>query len=197
MVYLIIFLPLFIPSWFLSGEKRKIEHHTLPTVIDTKRKVCQNTLVKILYYPIFIFSVNVHELYKPKADRVILLVIDALRMDFVNNKSMPFVTSILRRENNCILETKVETPTVTLPRIKAMTTGSVPQFIDVLYNFASTEIMEDSFLHRAKDMKKNITFYGDDTWIKLYPNMFLRSEGVTSFFVTDYTEVLFHYYYYY
>ncbi len=34
-----------------------------------------------------------------------------------------------------------------------------------------------------------MVFYGDDTWIRLFPEHFLRSEGTTSFFVTDYTEV--------
>lgn len=70
-----------------------------------------------------------------------------------------------------------------------MTTGSVPQFIDIILNFASSEITEDSILNQANNAGKKMVFYGDDTWLKLYPNMFLRSEGTTSFFVSDYTEV--------
>lgn len=31
--------------------------------------------------------------------------------------------------------------------------------------------------------------YGDDTWLKLFPNAFMREDGTTSFFVADYTEV--------
>ena len=31
--------------------------------------------------------------------------------------------------------------------------------------------------------------FGDDTWLKLFPNHFDRSDGTTSFFVSDYTEV--------
>lgn len=31
--------------------------------------------------------------------------------------------------------------------------------------------------------------YGDDTWLKLFPDFFVRAEGTTSFFVADYTEV--------
>ncbi|VDK51215.1 unnamed protein product [Cylicostephanus goldi] len=34
-----------------------------------------------------------------------------------------------------------------------------------------------------------ILFYGDDTWLRLFPNAFSESEGVTSFYVNDYTEV--------
>ena len=40
-----------------------------------------------------------------------------------------------------------------------------------------------------KTAGKKIVFYGDDTWIKLFPGHFLRTDGTTSFFVTDYTEV--------
>lgn len=111
-------------------------------------------------------------------------------MDFVNNITMPFVAKRLGNNDSCLLEAKAESPTVTLPRVKAMTTGSVPQFIDVVFNFASSKIKEDSFLQRAVDMKKAVVFYGDDTWLKLYPNMFLRQEGTTSFFVSDFSEVI-------
>lgn len=70
-----------------------------------------------------------------------------------------------------------------------MTTGSVPQFIDVILNFASQKVTEDSWLQRAKEAGKGIVFFGDNTWLKLYPNMFLRSDGTTSFYVNDYKEV--------
>lgn len=36
---------------------------------------------------------------------------------------------------------------------------------------------------------KRMVQYGDDTWLKLFPDFFLRAEGTTSFFVADYTEV--------
>ena len=34
-----------------------------------------------------------------------------------------------------------------------------------------------------------MTFFGDDTWTRLFPGKFLRQDPVTSFFVSDYTEV--------
>ena len=34
-----------------------------------------------------------------------------------------------------------------------------------------------------------MTFFGDDTWLKLFPGHFQREDGTTSFFVADYTEV--------
>jgi len=36
---------------------------------------------------------------------------------------------------------------------------------------------------------KTIHFYGDDTWLKVFPRRFSRSEGVTSFFAADTIEV--------
>ncbi|KAK4884962.1 hypothetical protein RN001_001233 [Aquatica leii] len=133
-------------------------------------------------------KINVDDVYKAQADRIVVVVIDALRMDFVTNKNLPFITSTFHKDG-CMLDVHVHSPTVTLPRIKALTTGRVPQFFDVVLNLASTEVLNDSVLHRAKQAGKRIIFYGDDTWVNLYPNMFERYEGVSSFFVNDYTEV--------
>ncbi|KAJ8387382.1 hypothetical protein AAFF_G00157590 [Aldrovandia affinis] len=36
---------------------------------------------------------------------------------------------------------------------------------------------------------KRIIFYGDDTWVRLFPKLFMEHDGTTSFFVSDYTEV--------
>lgn len=41
-------------------------------------------------------------------------------------------------------------------------------------------------MHKA-GMK--MLFFGDETWLKLFPNQFERFDGTNSFFVTDYTEV--------
>ncbi len=35
---------------------------------------------------------------------------------------------------------------------------------------------------------RNLTMFGDDTWLRLFPGSFIRSDGTTSFFVSDYTE---------
>jgi ethanolaminephosphotransferase len=77
-----------------------------------------------------------------------------------------------------------------MPRVKAITTGSIPSFLDVLLNFAesdttSTLATQDTWLSqmRAKD-ELGMLMYGDDTWLKLFPDMFLRSDGTSSFFVS-------------
>jgi ethanolamine phosphate transferase 2 subunit G len=80
-------------------------------------------------------------------------------------------------------------PTVTMPRIKAITTGSIPSFLDVILNFdeadtSSTLAAQDTWLAqmKAKGTGKLILF-GDDTWLKLFPGTFDRADGTTSFFV--------------
>ena len=80
-------------------------------------------------------------------------------------------------------------PTVTLPRIKALTTGSIPNFLDAILNIAesdtsSTLAFQDTWLSQANLTGDRIVMYGDDTWIKLFPGMFARSEGTSSFFVS-------------
>lgn len=70
-----------------------------------------------------------------------------------------------------------------------MSSGDIPGFVDVIMNFDSPVMTADNILYQMKSSGKSIVFYGDDTWLKLFPSIFLRHEGVTSFFVSDYTEV--------
>ena len=86
-------------------------------------------------------------------------------------------------------------PTITMPRIKAITTGSTPSFLDAILSFdeadtSSTLSVQDTWLAqmKAKGTGK-LVMYGDDTWLKLFPGTFDRAEGTTSFFVSDFTEV--------
>ena len=67
--------------------------------------------------------------------------------------------------------------------------GAVPGFVDVMLNFDTAELTDDNILLQLRLMGKKLVFYGDDTWIRLFPGLFTRSDGTTSFFVTDYTEV--------
>jgi ethanolaminephosphotransferase len=76
-----------------------------------------------------------------------------------------------------------------MPRIKAITTGSIPSFLDVILNFAesdttSTLATQDTWLAQLKAKGSGkMVMYGDDTWLKLFPDTFDRAEGTTSFFV--------------
>jgi ethanolaminephosphotransferase len=77
-----------------------------------------------------------------------------------------------------------------MPRLKAITTGSIPSFLDVVLNLdegdeSSSLASQDTWLAqmRAKQTGKQI-MYGDDTWLKLFPGTFDRADGTTSFFVS-------------
>lgn len=78
-----------------------------------------------------------------------------------------------------------------MPRIKGLMTGGIPSFIDFLFNSLSTALQEDNLVTQLVAAGKKIVFFGDDTWLKLFPGHFLRNDGTTPFFVTDYTEVLY------
>lgn len=77
--------------------------------------------------------------------------------------------------------------TVSVPQ--ALTTGSIPGFIDVVMNLNSPALLEDNLIWQAKTAGRKIIFYGDDTWVRLFPKHFMEFDGTTSFFVSDYTEV--------
>lgn len=68
-------------------------------------------------------------------------------------------------------------------------TGSIPGFIDVVVNLNSPALLDDNLIWQAKTAGKRIIFYGDDTWVKLFPKHFVEYDGTTSFFVSDFTEV--------
>ena len=76
-----------------------------------------------------------------------------------------------------------------MPRLKAITTGSIPSFVDLILNFdeadtSSTLAAQDTWLAQLKAVNKGkLLMYGDDTWLKLFPETFDRQDGTTSFFV--------------
>ncbi|CAH1774450.1 unnamed protein product [Owenia fusiformis] len=130
---------------------------------------------------------------EPIFGRLVIILIDALRWDFVlgeeGNIGMPNTRGVIDKRSSISLLATADSPTVTMPRIKALMTGGVPGFVDVVLNFDSTALLEDNLLHQFMTSERKIVFYGDDTWIRLFPEHFLREEGTTSFFVADYTEV--------
>ncbi|KAH9867693.1 hypothetical protein IAQ61_008287 [Plenodomus lingam] len=63
-------------------------------------------------------------------------------------------------------------PTTTLQRLKGLTTGTLPTFIDAGSNFAGTAIEEDNLVGQLKNAGKRMVHLGDDTWHALFPNYF-------------------------
>ncbi|KYN39828.1 GPI ethanolamine phosphate transferase 2 [Trachymyrmex septentrionalis] len=141
-----------------------------------------------------VFRIKTDLLYKPLIKRLIFMVIDGLRWDFIAGPigkiAMPLTSDILTNDHGCLIQAKLQAPTVTMPRIKAMMTGTVPNFVDVILNFGSKPLHKDNLLSQAKAHGYKLIFYGDETWLSLFPNIFDRHDGTTSFFVTDFTEVI-------
>ncbi|KAI3399837.1 hypothetical protein diail_5347 [Diaporthe ilicicola] len=130
-------------------------------------------------------------------DRVVFMVVDALRSDFVYspNSGFRYTQSLIRDGCAIPFTAHATSPTVTMPRIKAITTGSIPSFLDVILNIdegdeSSSLASQDTWLAQMKAKKTGkLVMYGDDTWLKLFPNFFDRADGTSSFFVADFTEV--------
>ena len=64
-----------------------------------------------------------------------------------------------------------------------MTTGAPPSFADVVLNLGATAVVDDTWLAQVKRHGGRLVFYGDDTWLRLFPGLFDRAEGTTSFYV--------------
>ncbi|KAK3097761.1 hypothetical protein FSP39_012915 [Pinctada imbricata] len=131
--------------------------------------------------------------------KAIIIVIDALRYDFIKydenfvNESLPYKNKLLfvnqllltKPFNSKLYRFLADPPTTTLQRLKGLTTGSLPTFVDASANFASSEITEDNFVDQMIKQGKTLKFLGDDTWMGLYPGRFYRSFPFPSFNVKD------------
>ncbi|GAA5986715.1 hypothetical protein JCM5350_000509 [Sporobolomyces pararoseus] len=127
--------------------------------------------------------------------RLVFMLVDALRSDFVfgSESEMYFAKSLIANRQALPYTAIAQPPTVTLPRLKGLTTGSNPTFLDAILNIAdegsSSAALEvtDSWVRQLfHDKKKKLVFAGDDTWLRLFPpSWFEWSEGVSSFFVSD------------
>ena len=99
------------------------------------------------------------------------------------------VYSLISSGNAIPYTAHAASPTITMPRIKAVTTGSVPSFLDVILNFVESDTSsnlanQDTWLSQIKSRGGRLVFYGDDTWLKLFPDFFDRADGTSSFFVS-------------
>ncbi|CAI5744204.1 unnamed protein product [Peronospora destructor] len=143
-------------------------------------------------------------------DRLVIVLIDALRADMVLgsasmrgnedsdkhqmkeelNVYMPFTSGLVTSGRALGYVAHASVPTVTMPRLKALVTGKAPAFIDILKNFNSAALVEDTnVVSLLVASGKRIVFYGDDTWLKLFPKTFKRSDGTSGFYTRDTVEV--------
>ncbi|GLA50935.1 hypothetical protein CBS147343_7262 [Aspergillus niger] len=135
----------------------------------------------------------------PTFTKAIILLIDALRYDFTIPTTSPsnetyhnaltiLHTTALHTPHNALLYPFIaDPPTTTLQRLKALTTGTLPTFIEAGSNFAGSAITEDNLISELHDAGKRLVVLGDDTWVKLFPGQFDTglSRPYSSFLVED------------
>ncbi|KAK3024564.1 hypothetical protein RJ639_043504, partial [Escallonia herrerae] len=130
----------------------------------------------------------------PSFDRLILMVIDGLPAEFVLGKdgqpppkafmdAMPYTQSLLANKKATGYHAKAAPPTVTMPRLKAMVSGSIGGFLDVAFNFNTQALLDDNLIAQFLRIGWKMVMLGDETWLKLFPGVFTRHDGVNSFFV--------------
>ncbi|CDK27793.1 unnamed protein product [Kuraishia capsulata CBS 1993] len=116
-------------------------------------------------------------------EKTVIVVIDALRFDFVipvEGSTEPYHNKLTalyelfqnEPENSLLLKFIADPPTTTLQRLKGLTTGSLPTFIDAGSNFDGDTIDEDNWVSQLYHNERNVAFVGDDTWTALF-NPFL------------------------
>lgn len=123
----------------------------------------------------------------PQKSKVLLIVIDALRYDFMTydpkntnplpfENKMPIFNELLQEasDRSRMYRFIADAPTTTLQRLKGLTTGSLPTFIDAGSNFADHNITEDNIIDQLLRHNKRVIFLGDDIWDSIYPKRFHR-----------------------
>lgn len=134
----------------------------------------------------------------PQKSKVIILLIDALKYEFGVykenlTKPLPYENklSVMHEllehlpDQTRLMRFRADPPTTTLQRLKGLTTGSLPTFVDMGSNFASPEINEDNIIDQMVRNHLPIVFMGDSTWTDLYPRRFKRSYSYPSFDIFD------------
>ena len=116
-------------------------------------------------------------------NKAVIIIIDALRYDFTvpfegearqyhNALSILHETASQHPQEAFLLPFIADPPTTTMQRLKGLTTGTLPTFIDAGSNFAGTAIEEDNLLVQLRDAGKTLVHLGDDTWHSLFPGYF-------------------------
>ena len=159
-------------------------------------------------------------------DSVVFVVVDALRFDFARDRLPSSIGSRLfpseekaddeeekrrRRRGegmSKLVRFVADPPTVTMQRLKGLTTGGLPTFADITGSFGGANVDEDSWVEQiatapwgrrrhnrvghhherrrtTSSGQPQIAFVGDDTWIDLFPTQFNDAHPFPSFNTRD------------
>ncbi|CBN74927.1 conserved unknown protein [Ectocarpus siliculosus] len=127
-----------------------------------------------------------------------------------NNNNNDSSSSAFEGSGGVLFQFEADPPTVTMQRLKGLTTGGLPTFIDFRDNFHSAQIAEDNWVAQVRERAARrrgasgdvnaassggggsrdggggeLVFMGDDTWTSLYPTYFSRSYPFPSFNTRD------------
>ena len=109
---------------------------------------------------------------QPTHKRAVLLLIDSLRFDFVTPDpphppsqnhhhvlTLPGELTAHHPTHSFLFNAYADPPTTTLQRIKGLTTGSLPTFIDMGSNFGGSSVTEDSILKQVRLAGKSVRLF--------------------------------------
>ena len=143
----------------------------------------------------------------PTHSKAVVFIIDALRYDFIapivpistsDNSSesswrpdpyyhaklsLPADVHAMNPSSSFLAHFLADAPTTTLQRLKGLTTGTLPTFIEAGANFGGMgKVQEDNWLQQLKlkairegsnaDGHAGLAFAGDDTWATVFPSVF-------------------------
>lgn len=138
-----------------------------------------------------------------KVDSMVMVVVDALRFDFALHHLPRSVGARIQQINGInaststssrLLQFVADPPTVTMQRLKALTTGGLPTFADISGNMGGASVEEDTWISQLKSTPfasrrlprpSKTAFVGDDTWVDLFPNQLDEAYPYPSFNTRD------------
>ncbi|XP_014287755.1 GPI ethanolamine phosphate transferase 3 [Halyomorpha halys] len=132
---------------------------------------------------------------KKNKTKAVIIIIDALRYDFVKFRDNVDEKETYRNNFRIVNEVSpanyklykfiAHPPTTTYQRLHGLTTGSLPTFVDIGNNFGSSDVKEDNLIDQLNSSGLKTVFIGDDTWTRIYRRGFYRSYPIPSFNVWD------------
>ena len=190
--------------WFLSAfflAKRSLPHTStcdeacalLSDSLGLDAAECSKLLRKQLIAPIHTSPRNGCWMDR-RVHSMVYVVVDALRFDFALYDLPRSLGQRLSSKKGQLFQFIADPPTVTMQRLKALTTGGLPTFAEFSANMGGASLDEDSWLRllrttpwadRGLTQPSQTAFVGDDTWVDLFPQDFTTALPYPSFNTRD------------